>query len=226
MKRLLLVFLIIPLVNFAQKERPIVKLAPLALIDEFGFPAVTGGIEFSLTPKISWYNEVGFRYRTGSYEKTDTSFVSPRGFKIKTEFRYYFDTWFGNTPQRPHEYYIGVNFFYNKDSHNQDVSYYYQKDSSNTREDNFGVTKIIWGANIIGGYQTHLSKRCTFEVYAGLGTRFRDITAVNKEFDNDRDDIHGAVDMTIDGVRSNVEAIGGRSVSGTLTFGVRIGYQF
>lgn len=65
-----------------------------------------------------------------------------------------------------------------------------------------------------------------FEVYAGLGIRFRDITSVNKEFDNERDDIHGPVDMTIDGVRSNVEAVGGKSVSGTFTFGVRIGYQF
>jgi hypothetical protein len=226
MKWLLFVFLLIPFANFAQHERPIFKLAPLALVDEFGFPAITGGLEWSFSPKISWYNEVGIRYRTGSYEKVDTSFVSPNGFKVKTELRYYFDEWFGRAPQRFHEYYVGVNFFYNQDRHNQAINYYQQNDSTTVREDDFGVLKKVWGANLIAGWQTHLSKRIMFEVYGGFGIRFRNITTVHEEYDYNRDSLIGPHDVTIGGVKGNIESIGGRSTGGTFTFGVRIGYQF
>ena len=35
----------------------------LSLFDEPSFPTIQGGIEFSLSKKISWYNEAGVKYR-------------------------------------------------------------------------------------------------------------------------------------------------------------------
>jgi hypothetical protein len=116
---------------FAQNKRPLVKLSPLAAIDVFNFPAVQVGFEFSITPRVSWYNEVGFRYGSSMYDKIDTPFLAAKGFKAKTEVRYYFRRLAGTDhSNRLEGYYMAINLFYVRDVHNASATYYYQKDSS------------------------------------------------------------------------------------------------
>jgi hypothetical protein len=95
---------------FSQKHKPEIKLCPLGLVDEFSYPTVQAGIDFYLTKELSWYNEIGIKYRNGYYETADTSFIGFGGFKIKTELRYY----------------IALNGFFNRHTQNTETAYYYR----------------------------------------------------------------------------------------------------
>ncbi len=80
--------------GFSQKVRErqvLFKIAPLALIDDFGLPAIQGGLEIPVAKNISWYNEFGIRYRKSIAETADTNFVTPGGYRVKSEVRYYFN---------------------------------------------------------------------------------------------------------------------------------------
>lgn len=223
-----LVCLTITCSGYSQKTREprvLFKIAPLALIDDVSFPTIQGGVEVALNRRISWYNEFGVRYMNGSEENTDTSFVSPRGFKLKSEVRYY---WQGRKDEygdwlRGH--YVAINFYYTRCVSNSAISYFYQKDSSNILKDDFGVTKSIWGTNIIIGRQTELGKRFLFDIYAGLGTRFRNFVTVNKEYDPERDKIKGPIDMNVYSMKGNAEANAVHSCTVNLSFGLRFAYR-
>jgi hypothetical protein len=173
----------------AQKSgepRVLFKLAPLALIDDLGFPAIQGGVEVALSNKISWFNEFGFRYRKALAEIADTSFITPVGYKIKSEFRYYLKGR-NDGNSRLSGYYLAINLFYLKNVRNTTVYYYYQKDTGNRVTDDFGISKKIWGGNLIVGKQMNLGKRFMFEYYGGLGLRIRDNVTVGRDYDRDRD---------------------------------------
>lgn len=211
----------------AQKDKFILKLSPLALADFVNFPTVQVGLETRLSPRISWYNELGIRCFNYSLNLADTAFLSPRGFKAKTEFRYYFQN--RDKKRRPAAlsdvYYIAANAFYIRDVHNRGVSYYYNNDSSRVLKDNFGVKKTVWGLNFIFGYQEAISKKFLFDIYAGPGIRFRSVDNVNKEFVYDRDKMITAKDMNVNAITVETEARGGFSVAPNLSFGVRLCYR-
>lgn len=214
--------LIISFSGFAQGPYVLFKVAPLALIDDVSFPTVQGGVEVALTPHISWYNEFGVRYRKGNYEKFDTNYVSTSGYKAKTEFRYYFE---GNKKKKDRfcKQYVGINYFYTRHVYNSAFQYYYQNDSSYRTNDGYGVTKAVWGINLITGWQYNIGKRFMVEVYGGLGVRFRDIETVGQEFVYERDKVvlprHPYV---LKGIYDRQEAKGGKSGTLNITSGVRI----
>ncbi len=108
-------FLVFSIHCIGQNAKTKLEFCPLCLIDEFSFPTIQAGLEFQLTKKLSLYNEIGIKYRKGYYETADTNFIGSKGFKIKTEVRYYIST--------PEEYskktYVAVNGFYNKDATTQ-----------------------------------------------------------------------------------------------------------
>ena len=222
------VCLIITHSGYSQKQRDprvLFKIAPLALIDDVSFPTIQGGVEVALNPRISLYNEFGIRYMNGGKENVDTSFVSPRGFKLKSEVRYY---WQGRNDEygnwlRGH--YVAINFYYTRCVSNSGISYYYQNDSSNIVKDNFGVTKSIWGTNVIIGRQTTLGKRFLFDIYAGLGIRIRNFVTVNKEFDPERDEIKGPIDLNVYSISRKAEAEAGKSGTVNISFGIRFAYR-
>jgi len=83
-------FILIAFNGICQTNKVLIKISPLALVDEVGFPAIQAGVEFMLSKNMSLYSELGVKYRKGYYEFADTSFLSPKGFKIKTELRHYF----------------------------------------------------------------------------------------------------------------------------------------
>jgi hypothetical protein len=202
--------------------RVLFKVAPLALIDGVSFPTIQGGVEIALSPRIGWYNEVGFRYRKGSDAYVDTSFLSSTGYKVKSEFRYYFKAKYDDHGNWLRDHYVAINFYYSKSDNNADLTYFYRNDSTTSLQDCFGVTKTIWGTNLIFGCQRELNKRFLVDVYGGLGTRFRDFVSVGKQYDPELDELKGPRHPNIYNLRNKAEAKGGKSGTINISFGVRV----
>ena len=218
---LFFLFFTFSLSGFAQNAKPQIEFCPLCLVDEFSFPTIQGGIEFYLTEKLSLYNEIGIKYRKGYYETSDTSFISSKGFKIKSELRYYIST----TKEHSKNTYIALNGFYNKDTHNTEIGYYYQSDSLKSRYDNFGVKKSVIGTNLLIGFKKTIWNKFSFDAYAGIGVRFVGISTVNKEFDKNRDKLQQPMDVTIVGIRDKVDANEKANNIGNITLGIRLCYE-
>ncbi|MCS3801211.1 hypothetical protein [Niastella sp. OAS944] len=207
-------------------SRLLFKIAPLALIDEIEFPAIQGGLEIALSNKMSWYNEFGFRYRKALYENDDTGFVARRGYRIKSEVRYYFKDPDSKIGGRLTGYYLAVNLFYIKNVDNKYVGYYYQKDTSAFTQDDFGMTKKVLGGNFIIGNQMYLGKRFLFECYGGLGLRLRDIVTVGREFDHERDrESRGHHWTFTDLTGGRPELKDGKTTTINISIGVRFAYR-
>lgn len=213
--------------GLAQEARVLFKFAPLAMLDEVSFPTVQAGVEVSLSPKTSWYNEFGFRYRKTIGEAyIDTHSVATNGFKIKSEFRYYFDGLYGEGAERLWGYYLGVNMFYTKTSNDVNVNYYYQMDSSVRMSDFFGVRKKVWGANFIIGKQSDISKRFWFDIYVGMGARVSEFATVNQDFDPIRDQFIGYRHPNVNVEKGRVAASKDGGCRFNFTFGIRYAYKF
>ena len=199
-----------------QSQNVALKFSFLSLVDEASFPTIQSGIEFKLSKKIGWYNEVGIKYRKSYFEMADTNFTNSRGFRLKTEIRYYL------TPND--EIYIGCNGFYTKDFHNTKVSYYYSNDSSMLLVDDFAAEKNVRGFNIIIGKQYPKWNRIYFDLYAGIGIRLISIDQSNMEVDHKRDVLRRSPDWNIPDNRIWMDVKGGRSVLPNFSIGVRICY--
>ena len=192
------------------------KISLLSLVDEPGFPTIQGGLEFSLSKKISWYNEAGVKYRKSYYEMADTSFVASRGFKLKSEIRYYLKS--------SYDVYIGANGFYTKDFHNTEAGYFYAGDSSDYRVDNFSVRKIVKGLNIIAGKSYKVGGRCNIEIYAGVGIRFVAVENDNIEIDHTKDILRRSPDLNIPDNRVWVDVQGEKMTLPNFSLGVRLSF--
>ena len=216
--RILTVIFLLFFANNCQSQNVSLKFSFLSLVDEPSFPTIQSGIEFKLSKKIGWYNEVGIKYRKSYYEMADTNFTNSRGFKLKTEIRYYFST--------NGEIYIGCNGFYTKDFHNTKALYYYSNDSSMLMVDNFAAEKNIRGVNLIIGKQYEKWKRIYFDLYVGLGIRFISIDQSNIEVDHKRDVLRRAPDPNIPDNRIWMDVNGGRSVLSNFSMGIRICFSF
>ncbi len=166
---------------YGQNNKLSITFCPLAAADFVSFQTIQGGIEYRFTPALSWYNEFGVEYKRSWIGLADTTILRPHGIKAKTELRYYF-------PGSSHRsilsrgHYIALNAFLTSDTHNTDVHYLYNKDTIR-REDAFGVRKKVWGLNLVYGRQQMMSKRFGWDLYLGLGIRFRYITTADKEVD-------------------------------------------
>ena len=175
-----IILALLSLCSYAQKGNIIAKFCPLALFDDESFPTIQGGLEFKLSKKMTWYNEVGIKYRKSSLDNyVDTNFIKSGGFKVKTEIRYYINnkdkfSFAGN--------YIGVNIFFTKDKHNNQIDYYHNGDTSKTLTDAFGVTRNVWGVNFVFGHQHTLNKHMLLDYYCGFGFQVRNISTIDEEY--------------------------------------------
>ena len=208
---------------YSQNEKVSIKFSPLPLIDDIGFPTIQGGFEVKLSKRISWYNEVGIKYRECMSEIPDTNFVASRGYKLRTELRYYLSK---KKNKSLEGLYIALNASFSQNYHNPEISYYPNKDSSISRKDGFGVKKDMFGLNILCGFQKKLFKGFAIDGYGGLGIRFRDVTTYHKEFDKNKDSMELPIDFSILSIREIVDANGGKTTIPTLMLGVRICYNF
>lgn len=207
----------------AQKHPISISFSPLPLMDHIGMPSIQGGLELSLGKRISWMNEVGIEYRKRLNEKTDTSFLDSKGYKLKSELRYYL------YPEKNgvlNGGYIGANIFFIHDIHNTQLDYYHQKDSSIIRRDEFGVTKNVYGINILFGFQEKIFKGFAIDSYVGMGVRYREVRTIHQEFDENIDQILQPVDLNVVSMRKNVDAGIAPVIVPHITLGVRLCYQF
>jgi hypothetical protein len=212
----------------SQNKNFVFKFCPLALIDDFSFPTIQGGLEIRLSKRITWYNEVGIKYRQSSFEVSDTSFLKSYGFKVKTEIRYYLPHIFGleNTNNSMSGYYIGGNIFYNRDCHNTKIDYYLKKDSTNLLVDNFAVKKDIFGANFVVGLQEPIWNNLLLDVYTGFGIRLRNISNNHREYDPEKDFTIGPIEFNYRAMRNDLDMLEGFSSTFNYTLGFRLCYRF
>ncbi len=218
----------ISLIGFSQDKNHNIQICPFSLIDDFSFPTIQGGIEIKLSRRITWYNEIGVKYRKGYFEQTDTSFIKTSGFKAKSEIRYYLPNSIGLEEIRTvlNGFYIGGNIFYIRDYHNSEIAYSPNNDSSNISLDDFAVKKNVIGLNLILGLQKKLTRHFLFDIYAGFGYRFRIIHDSHLEFDPYKDSLIKSADVTVQGIRNNIDVRSGLSNTPGLTLGLRLGYRF
>jgi hypothetical protein len=218
---------LLSVLGLTQNTKAVIKLSPLSAIDEVSFPTIQGGIEIPLSKRMSWYNDIGIRFRKGTYEKTDTSFVSAKGLKVKTEFRYYFGRFLKGSPQnRMNGYYLALNLFYINDQHNTAIGYYYQRDTGQTRNDNFDVTKSVWGGTLVIGRQYPVYKHLLVDYYTGLGVRCRNVANNNLEYHAERDKLIAPIDINIPHIREVNDATAGQTVLVHFSLGIRFCYRF
>jgi len=173
--------------SFSQKKNFVAKFCPLALFDDESFPTIQGGLEFKLKKQITWYNEIGIKYRKSYLDNiVDTNIIRSSGFKLKSEIRFYFKNksnilFEGN--------YIAANIFFTNDFHNNQVKYNHNGDTTLILTDDFGVRRNIFGINFVLGHQQKLGKNSLIEFYCGFGYRLRQIKTFGEEY-NYRTDIN------------------------------------
>lgn len=213
--------------SHAQNKKAIVKINPLALIDEASFATIQAGIEFPVGARMSWYNEAGIHFRKGYYESSDTSFVNPGGYKIKTELRYYFSRLLHGAPDNVMEgYYLGINLCFIRDIHNAELGYYFLNDSSKKMTDNLGVKKSVFCSSILLGKQKTIGKHWLLDYYTGLGIRYRNVSTVSQEYLYERDSLELPIDLTVAGIRTRNDSKPGKSFTGNFSLGIRFCYRF
>jgi len=211
---------------YTQKNNVIIKFCPLALFDMASFPTIQGGVELKISNKISWYNEFGIQYFVPPTQKYDTSFLSPHGYKIKTEIRYYFHNKNQQYKRKAsRDFYFAANAFFTHQTYNTEISYYPVTDSSQYLIDGFGVKKDVWGLNLVGGCQKKIGKKFMLDFYAGFGVRFRYVNTVGKEFAYGKDVLITPIDVNVIGTKNRIEAEGGFSSAPNFSCGIRICYR-
>jgi hypothetical protein len=210
----------------AQKNSVIVKFCPLALFDVNSFPTIQGGVEFKLSKKISWYNEFGIQYFVPPNQQPDTSFLSPHGYKIKTELRYYVRNKNNEYRRKPvREFYFAANAFFTHQTYNTVISYVSPTDSLQSNKDGFGVKKDVWGIDLVGGFQRSFGKKFSLDIYAGPGVRFRYSSTVGQQFVYGSNILITKIDFDVNGDREQAEVKGGFSAVPNFSWGIRICYR-
>jgi hypothetical protein len=174
------------------------------------------------------YNEFGIRYRSGYFERYDTSFIRSYGFKVKSEIRYYLPRKIGVEKIRTvfSGPYLGANLFYIRDVHNSEIEYNPDKDTAVTASDDFGVSKNVIGLNLIIGIDKKITKSFSIDVYAGFGYRFRFIKNSFREFDPEKDTRVKPDGLAVRGFRDDIDVKTGFSATPGLTGGLRLGFSF
>lgn len=214
-------FICIAMNAHAQHSRAILKISPLAAADFISFPAIQGGVEFKLSKRLSWYNELGIKYMNGAFNKTDSSFTGSKGFKLKSEVRYYLQRE-GKRHFSSPGYYFAANAFFSLDHYNTEVHYY-----TNSLEhiDAFGIRKSVWGMNVLAGRQFAFYNRFMLDLYCGVGFRHRNISTSGEDYNPSADKLYTRADLNIPDIKADIDAKPGNSLAPNVTMGFRLGFQ-
>lgn len=206
--------------GYSQSEKVIVKFCPLALAD-VNMPTIEAGVEFKLLKNVTWYNEFGIKYIKNIVERyVDTSVVPSNGYKIKSEFRYYF---MDKGIFRFEGAYFAANVFFIKDMYNRQIIYRHAGNQTTNLND-FGVDKNVLGFNAVFGYQRSLAKKVFFDAYGGLGIRLRNIKTMHEEFNKNTDILLNSIDPKLNNIGEKGDVNGGFSIRPNLSLGFRIGF--
>lgn len=217
-----IIFLLPVSIAYSQEKNIIIKFDPPALTDFISGQSVVGGIEIPMANHFSLYSEFGVRIAQSYIDARDSSLIPSTGFRIKSELRYYLKDKKVQPLLTP---YVAVNIFYIQDHHTSEIDYTLGSGTT-TYTDAFGVKKNVFGTNTLIGLQERFWKRFVFDIYGGLGLRFRHISSVGKQYNSKTDDYNGATDVNIPDIVLKQESKDGFIVLPNLTLGIRLGYAF
>jgi hypothetical protein len=201
------------------KNTWIIKENATSLIDVFSFPTVQFSVEKKLTDNFSINTEIG--YQLYDFRHTDTVFLSPRGFKLNFECRYYISKLFRS--HLSNGIYIGLQGFYRQNQYTASISYCTSPDSIHMKNDEFGVKKSIIGLNLMLGYESSITNKLILDIYVGLGGMNRVIKNTDIQFNRKSGDFLEGTDLVPLFEKLNLSESSGGSVS--FTFGLRIGIK-
>jgi len=224
--KFLIIFLGISNLVFSQirydKSTWILKGNATSLFDIFTFPSVQLSIEKIITPQFSLSTEAG--YQLYDFRHTDTAFMSPKGFKVNFEFRYYFSRQFrtGLSGKLPRPY-SGLRPFYRQYQYNANIPYKINQNSEYWSDDNFGVNNRSFGLYGILGFQQSISHKLVFDFHAGLGIIYRIIKNSDIQYNMESGHILGGTDLIQFSEKLNLGESSG--LWGSILFGIRIGYK-
>jgi hypothetical protein len=233
MNQILLFSVMVAVSLTASCQRSIaLKFSPLALIGDLSFPTIQAGTEYHFSKRCSWYNEFGIKYRRSVYDTGwDTLMAPSKGFKLKTELRYYLNKPLvsslrkkklsGNSPAS----YLAFNCFYTSDHRSNGVVYYYRRDSTQQQTDVFAASKKIYGFNFIIGKERTWGDHFGLDLYVGGGARFRMLNTSHQEFNPDLDRWITPVDLNIPTLVTQSEVNQRHDLTGNFSFGIRICYR-
>lgn len=228
MKKLLLILSILPLTLFGQKDSTInmdVKLNFFSPIDVFNFPTIDLSLEHRITNNFSITAEAG--YELYHFNKPDTAFVKPSGYKLASELRLYKPF---QSPAKKRAmgtsltgFYMGVDFFYRQEQYNSAVEFTRSGSDSTVYIDNYWTRKKAAGANLTAGYQWAPYRRIVADAFLGVGMLQRTISRSELTYSEKAGDEISASSRT-DSFFSEKDLKQKNGSGLSLSFGVRFGF--
>lgn len=192
-----------------------------SLIDIFTFPTLQFSAEKQITEYTSICPEIG--YQLYNFNKPDTSFLHPSGFKANIEFRYYLSkfvtTRLSNSIGR---LYTGIRPFYSQNKLNSTISYRKNTDPVIWIDDDFGVKNTTYGANVIFGFQKAVTERLILDMNIGLGVANRTVTNSNLQYSKDAGYLLAGTEIIKYFKVQNLSESSG--IKASYAFGFRFGY--
>jgi len=204
------------------KSTLLLKVNATSFIDFLTFPSVQLSVEKKITRNFSLSTEFGYQLYDFGYN--DSVFLSPGGFKLNFESRFYAPKFLKQgLPVILKNIYIGLRPFYRQNQYNASTSYQTKLDSLDWHKDDFGVKNTTYGLYTVFGYQNSISRKLVVDVYTGLGIMKRMVRNTNIEYNKDSGDILAGTDFmrffeTLDLSESS-------GIYGNFLIGFRIGYK-
>ncbi|MDQ3110490.1 MAG: DUF3575 domain-containing protein [Bacteroidota bacterium] len=180
MKKFLYCLLLISGSAVAQRDSTInmdVKLNFFSPIDVFNFPTIDLSLEHRITNNFSVSVEGGYEFY--HFNKPDTSFINPSGYKLASELRLYHPFKSAAVKRSMHTsltgFYLGVDFFYRQEQYNSAVEFTKSGGDSTVFIDNYWTRKKATGTNLTVGYQWSPYRRIVADAFLGVGMLRRTI---------------------------------------------------
>jgi hypothetical protein len=166
-----------------------IKLNVTSAIDIFSFPTVQVSYERQVSKYFSISGEFGYQFYNlpiGNL-RTDTSFITPGGFKSFLELRY------NNAGKEDiianpnndflQNTYLALNVSYRQNQNNLQVYYYDRNPNARVSyTDCYWIRKRVAGFTFIYGMQQTISGQIIFDVYAGVGLIYREVEDYNAHY--------------------------------------------
>jgi hypothetical protein len=204
------------------KSTLLLKANLTSIMDFTTFPTVQVSLEKKLSRKFSISSELG--YQLYDFRKTDTVFLTPRGFRANIEFRFwsprflrpYFPVNLGNI-------YLGVRPFFSQNRYSASVSFRKDINIGKWYDDSFGVKKMNYGINYIFGLQKSISRELIMDVYTGMGIMNKVVENTDLQYNKDAGHILGGTYLNKLIFERNLSGVSG--IKFNYLFGFRLGYK-
>lgn len=152
--------------------------SPLQAMDVFSRPMLTIGGEYIAFDKVGLSLEYGYKFM--DIDDYDSLIVDSKGYSYRIEFKYYDINLIKSNRIRD---YISLEYRYIKDNYNSQFEYATDSTYQTLVTENYAVLKDIYIGNVKFGVILNLGKAVYFDIYTGIGLRYRDVRNLNRTFD-------------------------------------------